>query len=62
MVSKYEDLYDGIVKKWERVTGRPGSFYYTAPETSSTISIVSILRDLEYRINNLEFKMGSPDA
>ncbi len=53
-MGKYEGLFQGIINKWERVTGRHGSFHYTAPETSTTISFVTIMRDLEIRIEALE--------
>lgn len=52
MESKYEVLFKYIQEKWEKITGR--SFHYAAPETSSTVSFVHILRDLEKRILSLE--------
>jgi hypothetical protein len=53
-MNRYQVLFDNIVAKWERITGRTGSFWYTAPETSSTVSLGAILIDLEKRVGELE--------
>lgn len=53
--SVIEVMVDNIVSKWERLTGRkPGDAGFVAPETSSTLSIVYALQDLDTRLQKIE--------
>lgn len=50
-----EVMVENILAKWERITGRkPGDAGCVAPETSSTLSIVYALQDLDKRLQKLE--------
>lgn len=47
-------LLDNVLEKWDRVTGR--DHRYSAPELSSTLSLVAAISTLDLRLRLLEDK------
>jgi len=54
MSSAFDELLNVAVELWEGRTGRNGSFWYAAPETSMTKTLILMILEVRKELNELK--------